>query len=235
LQICLLAEVRCKKPQQENKLDLIPVTIIDDFFDDPDYIRSEALKLTFERTYNAPGARAICPSGIADIVCKKIFATLIDMNKHIVEGKADLYFQLTTEEFEEGWVHTDAGQIYFAGVVYLTPNAPLLGGTSIYKAKSDLSTMNSLQQIKSRVYTGDSNNLEEFKKTRKQNNDLFYKTVEVSNVYNRLFIYPANEFHSENKLFGLTKEDARLTLVFFVTHIASNSMFPIDRMKLIEG
>jgi hypothetical protein len=216
-------------------LDLIPVTIVDDFFDDPDSIRAMALNLTFKKGYNAPGARAICPSDISDIVCKKIFAMLIDMNKHIVEGKADLYFQLTTEELEEGWVHSDVGKTYFAGVVYLTPNAPLSGGTSIYKAKSDSFDMSPLQQIKQRVYMGESTDLEEFKKARKQNNDLFYKTVEVSNIYNRLVMYPVNEFHSENKLFGTTKDDARLTLVFFVTHIASNSMLPIDRMKLVKG
>jgi len=218
-------------------MDLVPITIVDGFFKDPDYIRSEALKLDFKRESSAPGPRAVCPTNIAEVVSKKVFSLLLDMNKHVVEGQLIMHFQLTTKELEHGWVHTDAnGKNYFAGVVYLTPNAPLSGGTSMYKTingDSDLSLADDLQAIKRSVYLGKTNNLEEFKEAREKNNSLFYKTVEVSNVYNRLVMYPANEFHSENKLFGETKEDARLTLVFFVTHIASNSMLPIDRMNLI--
>jgi len=217
-------------------LNLIPITIVDNFFEDPDYIRSEALKLSYNKA-KAPGLRAMCPPGIANIVAKKIFALLIDMNKHVVEGKLEIYFQLTTKELEHGWVHNDVnGRFYFAGVIYLTPNAPLSGGTSIYKSintESQLDLMENLQKIKVDFYTGKSNDLKKFKENREQNNSLFNKTVDVSNVYNRLVMYPVDEFHSENILFGETKEDARLTLGFFVEHIASNSMLPIDRMNFV--
>ena len=227
------------KQQLENKLDLIPITIVDNFFKDPDYIRSEALKLNYgEIKSKSPGMRAICPPNIAEIVTKKIFALLVDMNKHIIEGKLDLYFQLTTKELEHGWVHSDAnGRFYFAGVIYLTPNAPLSGGTSIYRSitlEPNLDLMEELQAIKTDFYLGKSNDLQKFKENKKQNNSLFHKTVDISNIYNRLVMYPVNEFHSENILFGETKEDARLTLVFFVSHIASNTALPIDRMNLVE-
>jgi hypothetical protein len=217
-------------------LNLLPVTVVDNFFKDPDSIRARALSLTFEKGCNAPGPRTICPPDIADIVCKKIFALLIDMNKHIVEGQLDLSFQLTTKDFEHGWVHSDVGGNYFAGVIYLTPNAPLSGGTSMYKPVNDnlnFNLYNDLQRIKSDFYTGKTDNLEQFKETRKENNSLFYKTIEVSNIYNRLVMYPVNEFHSENILFGDTREDSRLTIVFFVKNIASNSMLPIDRMNFV--
>ena len=218
-------------------MNLLPVTIVDDFFKDPDHIRSEALKLYFKGGYRAPGLRAVCPPGISEIVTKKIFALLMDMGKHIVEGKLELFFQITTKELEHGWVHSDAnGRSYFAGVIYLTPNAPLSGGTSIYKsitAEPQLDLIENLQKIKIDFYTGKSNDVKKFKENREQNNSLFYKTVDISNVYNRLVMYPVNEFHSENILFGETKEDARLTLVFFVEHIASNSMLPIDRMNFV--
>ena len=217
-------------------MNLLPVTIVDDFFEDPDAIRAQALSLEFNCECNAPGSRVICPENIAKIVTKKIFALLIDMNKHIVEGQLDLYFQLTKKDFECGWVHSDVGENYFAGVIYLTPNAPLSAGTVMYKPVDnnlDFSLYNSLQSVKKDVYVGKTNDLEEFKKAREKNNSLFYKTIEVSNVYNRLVMYPVNEFHSENKLFGTTKDDARLTLVFFVKNIASDSMLPIDRMNFV--
>jgi hypothetical protein len=215
----------------------VPVTIVDAFFDDPDSIRDQALNCDFNIRLTAPGPRALCPLNISQITSKKILALLIDMNQHIVEGNIDLCFQITSKDLSEGWVHTDVGRdVYFAGVVYLTPNAPLDGGTSIYKPKEkefNPDLFNSLQTIKKDFYTCNTNNLKEFTESREKNNDMFLKTIEVSNVYNRLVMYPANEFHSENKLFGSTKEDSRLTLVFFVRHIASNSMLPIDRMRFV--
>jgi len=217
-------------------LNLLPITIVDDFFKDPDYIRSEALKLSFDINASAPGPRAICSENISKIVTKKIFSLLIDMNKHIVQGQLDLNFQLTTKDFENGWVHSDVGGTYFAGVIYLTPNAPLSGGTSMYKpvgGNLDFNLYDDLQRIKNDFYTGKTDNLEQFKEARKENNSLFYKTIEVSNIYNRLVMYPVNEFHSENILFGDTREDSRLTIVFFVKNIASNSMLPIDRMDFV--
>jgi len=217
-------------------LNLLPVTIVDNFFNNPDYIRSEALKLNYEKS-RSPGLRAICPANISELVSKKIFALLIDMNKHIVEGTIETHFQLTTKDLNHGWVHNDVnGTYYFAGVIYLTPNAPLSGGTSMYKPINnslDFDLFEKLQEDKMNVYTGKTNDLKKFNEAREKNNSLFYKTVDISNIYNRLVMYPVDEFHSENKLFGETKEDARLTLVFFVTHIASNSMLPIDRMKSI--
>jgi hypothetical protein len=220
-------------------MDITPITVVDDFFDDPDYVRKRALELNFDIEQNAPGKRAKCPDDISEIVAKKVFSLLFDMNRHIVNGSMISFFQITTKEFEEGWVHTDAnGKFYFAGVIYLTPNAPIEAGTSIYKPIQDeVSTFeicDPLQKIKEEMYINKSNNLEEFKKARAKNNSLFYKTIDIGNVYNRLVVYPSNEFHRESKLFGSTKENARLTLVFFILNIASNSMPPIDRMKLIK-
>lgn len=215
-------------------MNLLPITIVDDFFEDPDSIRAQALSLKFYDKCNAPGSRAICPENIAKITIKKIFALLLDMNKHIVEADLDLHFQLTKKDFERGWAHSDAYKTYFAGVIYLTPNAPLSGGTVMYKPvgnKLDFNLFTSLQTVKENMYTGKINDLEQFNKAREKNNSLFYKTIEVSNIYNRLVMYPANEFHSENELFGSTKEDSRLTLIFFVKQIASNTLLPIDRMN----
>jgi hypothetical protein len=218
-------------------MDLLPFIVVDNFFKDPDNVRKKALELDFSILSKAPGARALCPPDISELVTKKLLSLLIDVDKSLVEIKINIFFQLTTGKFEKGWVHSDADNLFFAGVIYLTPNAPLDGGTCIYKAKNDttcLDEMEEFQVIKNKYYTENLNTYQEFRDAREKNNNLFYKTLEISNVYNRLVMYPANEFHSENKLFGTTKDDARLTLVFFVSHIASNSLLPVDRMKLVE-
>jgi hypothetical protein len=215
-------------------VDLIPFIIVDDFFENPDQIRKEALKAEYRGGSNFPGKRASCSEYINVLTARKIFSLLVDMNKHVVEGSLDISFQLVTEAMGEGWVHSDAGIVYFAGVIYLTPNAPIDGGTSLYKKHKNIDeAVDDHGRIKEDFYT---NKIKEsdIKITRKNNNEFFYKTLEVKNVYNRLIMYPGNEFHAANKFFGSTLEDSRLTIVFFVTHIASNTILPIERMKLAE-
>jgi len=216
-------------------VDLIPFTIVDDFFENPNQIREEALKAEYRSDPNSPGKRAPCSEYVTTLTAKKIFSLLIDTNKHIVEGSLAITFQVVTEAMGEGWVHSDAGNVYFAGVIYLTPNAPIDGGTSLYKPYKNIDSvlLNNYGYIKKDFYTHKTKE-DDVKSIRKNNNELFYKTLEVKNVYNRLVMYSGNEFHAADKFFGSTMEDARLTLVFFVTHIASNSIFPLDRMKLVE-
>jgi len=216
-------------------MDLIPFIIVDDFFENPDQIREEALKAEYSGGFNFPGKRAPCSEYVATLTAKKIFSLLIDMNKHVVEGSLDIDFQVVTETMGEGWVHSDAGDVYFAGVIYLTPNAPIDGGTSLYKSYKNIDKvlLDNYVHIKRDFYMRKTKE-DDVKSIRKNNNELYYKTLEVKNIYNRLVMYPGNEFHAAGKFFGSTMEDARLTLVFFVKHIASNSILPLDRMKLVE-
>lgn len=42
------------------------------------------------------------------------------------------------------------------------------------------------------------------------------KVINIDNVYNRLVSYPGSYFHAISDVFGSTKENARMTLTFFV-------------------
>jgi hypothetical protein len=63
-------------------------------------------------------------------------------------------------------------------------------------------------------------------------NSKFTKILDVGNVYNRLFLYNGNQYHRENKFFGDSDNNCRLTLVFFADVIVNGStMFPIVKTK----
>jgi hypothetical protein len=56
---------------------------------------------------------------------------------------------------------------------------------------------------------------EEFTKYRNEQLSWFKETAEVENVYNRAVIFDPRTWHTANNFFGTTREDTRLTLVYF--------------------
>ena len=117
------------------------------------------------------------------------------------------FFQATRESDGDSWVHIDNG-FDVAGVLYLTPNAPIRSGTTLYKC---------LNRDKWSSYIG----TEEVKHINEQDkvdlyNELFEPVDIVGNVYNRLIMYRSDYFHKSNKYFGTELNNCRLTQVFFM-------------------
>lgn len=112
-------------------------------------------------------------------------------------------FQYTTSR-DRSWVHID-GYNNWAGVLYLTPDAPLSSGTAFYNfydgttCKQDMDILQNKEQ------------------TDKYSQDLTkWKQVDkVGNVFNRLILFNSNRFHMSMDYFGDTLENSRLFQVFF--------------------
>ena len=112
-------------------------------------------------------------------------------------------FQYTTSR-DRSWVHID-GFNNWAGVLYLTPNAPLTAGTAFYNlydgttCKSDMDFLGNKEEVD------------------KWSQDMTkWKEVDrVGNVFNRLILFNSNRFHMSMDYFGDTKENGRLFQVFF--------------------
>jgi hypothetical protein len=219
----------------------IPVMVVDDFFEDPDSIRNYALSLDYAKPDdNYPGVRTELLDTLNDTLFKslslRLFSLLYDFKVHRAGGHVQACFQLITEEYEEGWVHSDLStdDWCIAGVVYLTPNAPLSGGTSLYK----LTTATHPEQSKHKnvFYSNAAIDIDTYRKARDTFNDHYEKTMQISNVYNRLVMYNTNQLHRGDIFFGNNKENGRLTLVFFAK-ILGEELPPISRMNThkIEG
>lgn len=102
--------------------------IIDNFLDDPDLVRKSALALSFRETGTFPGFRSDRADADYEAYIKPKFESIL--NCKIEEFKQDSFrFQICMDNVDT-WVHKDETE--WAGVLYLTPQAPLEAGTGIY-------------------------------------------------------------------------------------------------------
>lgn len=219
------------------KSQFIPITIVDGFFKNPDEIRQKALGFNYDIKSNSPGFRTasleLIDIDLFSLISKKIFSLFLNLDKENLNFELSIHFQYTPKQFECGWAHMDIGD-YCAGVIYLTPNPPKETGTIIF---DDLLNVNveevlKLQKVKENYYSNGIKH-KDYDEMREKNNSFVNKNITVENIYNRALLYPANYMHSENKVFGGTKENSRLACVFFLKKISASGLFPIDRANKI--
>lgn len=170
--------------------------VIDNFLDDPDTIRNFALKQTYHIRGNYPGVRATWDNTAYDNELNVKLSEIIGCN--ITHQGASKQFQICTEYEDNNWIHHDTKNL--AGVLYLTPNAPLEYGTSIFRHKQT-NIMYGLDQTDENI----------------RNEDEWEEIINISNVYNRLILYNGMLYHRSNNFgFGNSLENSRLTQVFFM-------------------
>lgn len=223
-------------------MNLYPVTIIENFYENPDAIREYALeqeyKFRHEQTeinYVYPGSRTLDLSyinkSLYDSICNKLVSAFHNTEYDYMRWAIATSFQSVSEQYKRGVIHTDKNTI-FAGVLYLTPDAPLDGGTSLFRknktfdeAKYERALLDNDQRFKAGEIAMDTSY-----------HSMFDEIVRVNNVYNTLIIYEGRHYHAANEFFGKTLKDSRLAQVFFVSKIDAQkqSVFPISRVNAIK-
>lgn len=219
-------------------MKLYPVTVISDFYENPDEIRKYALAQKYTYCHEVKGIDYVFPGGrtkdlkdlsqsLYEKICKKLISIFHIPEHDIMRWQINTSFQVVEGEYGHGLIHQDQNTV-FAGVLYLTPDAPLDSGTSLFRKNASYDEDMYWQQIKK--------NDERFK--RKEPIDFSYhsmfdEVVRVNNVYNSLILFEGDIHHCANQFFGTTKQDSRLAQVFFITKIDANkeSSFPILRVK----
>lgn len=169
--------------------------IVDNFYNNPDEVRAFALAQDFSVKGNYPGLRTE-PSlnedtklGIQDLV-RPFAGEIFDWGEQYSGC-----FQICTAQ-DRTWIHADSFNTW-AGVLYLTPDAPLSGGTALYRHKQ----------------TGHITDRGEF--YHPQDYTKWEIVDRVGNVFNRLVLYRGNMFHASVDYFGSNLEDGRLIQTFF--------------------
>lgn len=170
--------------------------VIDNFYSNPDIVRDFALSQEFSVKGNYPGSRT--KSFLTPDVKELIQLAIEPLAGKVTNWNDDSYsgaFQLTTC-FDRTWIHADTFNTW-AGVLYLTPNAPLSGGTGLFKHK------------KTDQYGGEND---------KNGHDYTeWDLVDrFANKYNRLIMYRADLYHASLDYFGTSNADGRLFQVFFL-------------------
>ena len=176
--------------------------IIDDFYGNPDEVRKFALQQPFDVKGNYPGQRTksyITPGAENTIKTIVKFHSGSDIT-YWPDNDYNGAFQYTTQK-DRSWYHVDP-TTNWAGIVYLTPKAPLSGGTSFHRSKID-GTMYS-ETTKTLVLRKYS-----------QDNTKWECVDKVGNVYNRLILFNSKRYHISDDYWGEGVHDGRLFQTFF--------------------
>ena len=185
--------------------------IVDNFYHNPMETRNYILKQEFSVRGNYPGQRS---KSYANDHLKEIIQRYVEpFGGKITEfpipmddDSIDVYngaFQYTTS-IDRSWVHTDSWNNW-AGIVFLTPDAPLSSGTGFYRFKDGAMCEEDGKILNNKVAVD------------RCSQDLTkWEIVDrVGNVFNRLVLFNSKRYHMSQDYFGDTKENGRLFQVFF--------------------
>jgi hypothetical protein len=175
----------------------VNLLVIDNFYSNPDAVRNAALSQAFDVRGNFPGSRT--KSFLTEDVKQAIQYHMISFAGVVTNWfESSGYtgsFQLTTAN-DRTWIHADHFNNW-AGVCYLTPDAPHTGGTGLFRHKATGNFSKVDDQYEGYDYT---------------KWDLFDV---IGNKYNRLVIYRGDLFHASLDYFGSGPQDGRLFQTFF--------------------
>lgn len=223
-------------------MNLYPVTIIENFLDNPDAVRTFALSQKYQYRHQLKDAKYVFPGSRTkeimlinkpyyESVSRKIISLFHNEENDKMRWLISTNFQSVTEEYGRGVIHTDSNTV-FAAVLYLSPDAPLDAGTSLFKPNKSFDEEKYAWYLKE----NDQRFAEGKIVMDTSYHSMFDEIVRINNVYNTLILYEGRHFHAANQFFGKTLKDARLAQVFFVSNIDAQkySSFPVWRSQQVK-
>ena len=177
--------------------------VVDNFYNNVDSVRQLALSQEYSVRGNYPGLRT--KSFLTDST-KEVINSIVShasggVTDWLLDENNDGYtgaFQICTAS-DRTWIHSDHNNMW-AGVCYLTPNAPLSSGTAFYMHKETGNT----KAIGTVDFGEDSQDYTKWEMTDR-----------VCNIYNRLILFRGNLFHASVDYFGNNLQNGRLFQTFF--------------------
>lgn len=220
------------------------LTIIDNFFNDPDKIRNKALKLHYYHDGRNNFPHKYSEEKLQLYVKEKLSYILgIDILR--ISGCHFRYATASYVENIKSLVHTD--DCPYAGIIHLTAQETLNQfptGTNLVRHKATGLLKKPFFKSKDPIYREllrtEYAGMEEIQALRVIESILNESMIRITYddwevvsfipaVFNRAVFYDGFQFHEGNslKLFGDTVENARLTYNFFIGEV-KNKFIPID-------
>ena len=187
-------------PSTINRQPNKTVWVVDNFYSDPYAVREYALKQEFKPEIEYfKGSRSLDQyfvPGTKEAFERIMGIKIREWESHGMCGR----FQYCTAQ--DSLVYHNDGQTW-AAMIYLNPDAPYCTGTSLFASKNGARRTTDAN-FSDDVYAGGF-----YDETK------FELVDSIGNVFNRLFIFDAQNIHAASKYFGQTKEDSRLFHIFF--------------------
>lgn len=183
------------------------IIVIDNLYTNVDDVRSFALEQEYLTEGNYPGYRTGPEADAQHDYLKTFFEESVIERKITYWPKEyNTAYQITTEE-STTWIHHD--DTMWAGVLYLTPNAPIEAGTGMYRHKE--TGIFQWDGVKDSYSDFNSSNI-----LGDEHMDKWEQVNFVGNIYNRLVVYRGSMYHrSVLPGFGTDKYTGRLFQTFF--------------------
>jgi hypothetical protein len=194
-----------------NKNQNKSIIVIDDFYTNPDEIREFAINsLTYNESGYHKGKRStdkFILRGTKEIFERILGKEIYNWNK---ETYANGVFQFCTEE-DPIVYHTDTQN--YAGIVFLSPDAPVSTGTATYKSKitgvRKIDETNYTDELYKKTFSGYGDELNFY------DNSSYDLVDKVGNVYNRLVLFDSKCIHAATEYYGNDIKDSRFFQLFF--------------------
>ena len=182
------------------------VIIVDDFYSDPYAVREYALQQEFYDDEGYLGNRTRTQHDIPGV--KQAFEELIGAK---ITGWCSQYgmnarFQWNSVDYKLVY-HCDSQM--WAGMIYLTPDAPVQCGTSTWQHRETKVNHNS------QIDWHSGQGLKVFNQKTFCDRTPYDELDRLGNVFNRLVLFDGGCIHSASEYFGSDKLDSRLWHMFF--------------------
>jgi hypothetical protein len=176
--------------------------VIDDFLAEPDVVRGTALQEPFVKMHSA-GLRTqrqfLHVAPYRERFERLLQRRMTKWDDNAANGRFQICFASDAIPY-----HSDTQSM--AGILFLTPNAPIESGLSLMRGRaSNLRRRAADAHLMQLTFGGGA----EFDRTSWEEVD------RVGNIYNRLVLFDAQLAHGASAYFGSTKEDGRLIQNFF--------------------
>ncbi len=203
--------------------------VVDDFYQQPDRVRSKALELPYSEPENLLGLRtqAFQPRGIRSLIEKKFKVQIKywEQDLSAIEACNGVFFSSLSRgaAAERVGVHYDDPPNWMMLLIYMTPNAPFDAGTSLWQHRATGLNRNPTQTDARRLRI----RLAKLEALLERDSNIRNRWIEIDrigNVYNRAVLFPSGLLHSATRHFGSNHRTGRLYQSFHFS-VYSRSLY----------
>lgn len=189
------------------------LNVVDDFYPNPDAVRRKAMELAYAEPEDITGLRTppYFPTGVKKLIEDAFGFRITQWADRPNELSNGCFFLSLAKgrDAERVGVHFDSPVDWITMVLYMTPDAPVSAGTSLWQHKATGLTANPTSRDARRLRIP-RERMESILERDSHNRSRWLEIDRVGNRYNRAVAYPAGLLHSASQHFGSNSRTGRI-------------------------